>query len=47
MGMSHLELHDLLLLLAKSVDAELHDVAGLEELRLRLHAERRRQAACR
>src|SRR3977135_1858774 len=34
------EPHHLLLLLAEPVHAEAHDVAGLEEFRLRLHAER-------
>src|SRR5215472_5513328 len=33
-------LHDLLRLVAEARDAQLHHVAGLEELRLRLHAER-------
>src|SRR5690242_6990208 len=32
--------HDLLRLLAEDGDAQVDDVAGLEELRLRLHAER-------
>src|SRR5215470_8324296 len=35
-----LEAHDLLLLLAETLDAERHDVAGLEPDRVRLHAER-------
>src|SRR6516164_9234787 len=33
------EPHDLLGLLAEAFDAELDDVAGLEEFRLRLHAQ--------
>src|SRR5216110_1356095 len=36
----HPEPHDLLLLLAKSLDAERDDVAGFEPHRVRLHAER-------
>src|SRR5436190_15816142 len=36
----HLELHDLLALLAEPLNAERDDVAGLEPHRLRLHAER-------
>src|SRR6516164_2969676 len=38
MGTSHLELRDLLLLLAQSVDAETHHVAGFQKFRLRLKA---------
>jgi hypothetical protein len=39
MGTSHLELRDLLLLLAQSVDAETHHVAGFQKFRLRLEAQ--------
>jgi hypothetical protein len=38
MGTSHLELRDLLLLLAQSVDAGTHHVAGFQKFRLRLKA---------
>ena len=39
MSTSHLELRDLLLLLAQSVDAETHHVAGFQKFRLRLEAQ--------